>query len=99
MRVLSFLLVLFLAVALVAACAKKQEEAAKPEEAAPTTEQVAQLNKCAVCGMEIPAEADTITVEYQGKVYHFCSAEDKAKFLANPEQYVKQDTTKAETQM
>ena len=96
MRALNFLLVLFLAVALVAGCAKKKEEAAKPEQAATT--EVAQLNKCVVCGMQIAAEADTITAEYEGKVYHFCSVQDKEQFLAAPEKYVQKDTTKAETQ-
>lgn len=96
MRALKLLLVVLLAVVVAGACAKKQEEAAQPEQEAAT--QVAQLNKCAVCGMEIPAEADTITAEYEGKVYHFCSIQEKEAFLAEPEKYVKADTTQAETE-
>ena len=94
MRVVSCLFVVLLGVALVVGCAKKQEEAAQPPAAEETT-QVAQLNKCPVCGMEIAAEADTITAEYEGKVYHFCSTDDKEKFMAEPQKYLKPDTTQA----
>ena len=41
-----------------------------------------------VCGMEVDASrAQSAT--YKGKTYYFCSAEDKAKFEKNPEQYLK----------
>lgn len=41
-----------------------------------------------VCGMEVdPKTAPSAT--YKGKTYYFCSPEDKAKFLKDPETYVK----------
>ncbi|NOZ57177.1 MAG: YHS domain-containing protein [Calditrichaeota bacterium] len=83
------------ALVLAISCAKKQEAQQEQQQPAKATTEVQQLNKCVVCGMEIPAEADTITAEYNGVVYHFCSPQDKEKFLANPEMYVKAkgDTT------
>ena len=95
MRKLSVAVVLLVALFLAVSCSKKQEAQQQQQPAKATTE-VQQLNKCVVCGMQIPAEADTITAEYQGKVYHFCSPEEKQKFLENPEMYVKAtpDTTK-----
>lgn len=89
--VAAVLVVLFLAIS----CGKKQETQQQQQQPAKATTEVQQLNKCVVCGMEIPAEADTITTEYNGVVYHFCSPQDKEKFLANPEMYVKAkgDTT------
>jgi Cu+-exporting ATPase len=41
-----------------------------------------------VCGMEVNS-ATAPTATYGGKTYYFCSAEDKAKFEKNPEQYLK----------
>lgn len=94
MRRLSIAAVVLVALLLAIGCSKKQE--AQQQQPAKATTEVQQLNKCVVCGMQIPAEADTITAEYQGKVYHFCSPQDKQKFLENPEMYVKAtpDTTK-----
>lgn len=40
-----------------------------------------------VCGMEVEA-ANAPKTTYAGKTYYFCSEEDKAKFLKNPEQYL-----------
>jgi YHS domain-containing protein len=39
-----------------------------------------------VCGMEID-KATAKTASYKGQTYYFCSEDDKAKFLKNPEQY------------
>ena len=39
-----------------------------------------------VCGMEVEM-ANAPTTTYKGKTYYFCSEDDKAKFLKNPEQY------------
>ena len=41
-----------------------------------------------VCGMEVDA-GTALSATYKGKTYHFCSADDKAKFEKNPEQYLK----------
>ena len=40
-----------------------------------------------VCGMEVADKKTAPTVTYMGKSYYFCSEEDKAKFVKNPEQY------------
>jgi YHS domain-containing protein len=39
-----------------------------------------------VCGMEVD-KATALTATYKGQTYYFCSEDDKAKFLKNPEQY------------
>jgi YHS domain-containing protein len=42
-----------------------------------------------VDGSKISIRADTPTLEYKGRIFYFHSAENKAAFLASPEQYVK----------
>jgi YHS domain-containing protein len=39
-----------------------------------------------VCGMEVETE-NTAKATYKGQTYYFCSEDDKAKFVKNPEQY------------
>jgi YHS domain-containing protein len=39
-----------------------------------------------VCGMEVNT-ANAPTATYKGQTYYFCSEDDKAKFVKNPEQY------------
>jgi YHS domain-containing protein len=39
-----------------------------------------------VCGMEVD-KANAPTTTYKGQTYYFCSEDDKAEFLENPEQY------------
>ena len=41
-----------------------------------------------VCGMEVDPKTAP-SASYDGKTYYFCSPEDKAKFVKNPEPYVK----------
>lgn len=41
-----------------------------------------------VCGMTVdPGKA--LSTTYKGKTYHFCSAEDRLRFIRNPETYLK----------
>jgi YHS domain-containing protein len=42
-----------------------------------------------VDGSKISIRADTPTLEYKGHIFYFHSAENKATFQANPDQYVK----------
>ena len=42
-----------------------------------------------VCGMQVDPAKAAGTSEYQGQTYYFCSKGCKAKFDANPGQYVK----------
>ncbi|WP_457752930.1 YHS domain-containing protein [Thermococcus sp.] len=42
-----------------------------------------------VCGMEVGEETE-FKVEYEGKVYYFCSTHCKAQFEANPEKFIKE---------
>jgi P-type Cu+ transporter len=47
------------------------------------------MEKDVVCGMQVdPAKAAGVS-QYGGKPYYFCSTSCKAKFDANPGQYVK----------
>lgn len=40
-----------------------------------------------VCGMEVADTKTAPTAVYKGQTYYFCSEDDKAKFVKNPEQY------------
>ena len=42
-----------------------------------------------VCGHQLDSADATAQSQYQGKTYYFCSTSCKAKFDANPSQYVK----------
>jgi Cu+-exporting ATPase len=42
-----------------------------------------------VCGMNIDPATAAGRSDYQGKTYYFCSPGCKAKFDANPSQYLK----------
>lgn len=44
-----------------------------------------------VCGMKIDPAKAQFKSEYEGKTYYFCSAGCKAKFDANPAQYLKKE--------
>lgn len=49
-----------------------------------------------VCGMKIDPAKAQFKSEYEGKTYYFCSAGCKAKFDANPSQYlIKEEKTTA----
>lgn len=41
-----------------------------------------------VCGMVLRPGQEEANANYQGKTYHFCSAECKNQFLKNPGQYL-----------
>lgn len=45
--------------------------------------------KDVVCGMQVDPAKAAGTSNYQGKTFYFCSKGCKAKFDANPSQYVK----------
>jgi Cu+-exporting ATPase len=47
------------------------------------------MEKDVVCGMQIDKAKAAGTSQYEGKTYYFCSTSCKAKFDANPKQYVK----------
>ena len=42
-----------------------------------------------VCKMQVDEKTAAGRSEYQGKTYYFCAAACKAKFDANPGQYIK----------
>jgi YHS domain-containing protein len=82
-----FLIALALAaVALVAGCGQKEEQAQVKETAEDV--QVASTKVVdPVCGMSIDAEA-AIVAEHEGETYHFCSAYCKEQFVQDPEKYI-----------
>jgi Cu+-exporting ATPase len=47
------------------------------------------MEKDVVCGMQVDPARAAGTSEYNGRTYYFCSKACKAKFDANPGQYVK----------
>ena len=50
---------------------------------------VGDRTKCIVSGHEFVVKADSPHAEYNGKTYYFCSRGCKARFDANPTQFVK----------
>lgn len=42
-----------------------------------------------VCGMMVDPKRTTHTSEYQGETYHFCSADCKKAFDAEPQRFAK----------
>jgi P-type Cu+ transporter len=47
------------------------------------------MEKDVVCGMQVDPAKASGTSQHNGKTYYFCSQGCKAKFDANPAQYVK----------
>ena len=47
------------------------------------------MERDVVCGMQIDPSKAAGTSTYNGQTYYFCSAACKAKFDANPAQYLK----------
>ena len=46
------------------------------------------LDKDPVCGMNVDPAKAAASVEYEGKLYHFCSRGCAEKFKADPEKYL-----------
>lgn len=89
LAVLSVALILFIG------CGKAEEKpAAEPEPApveaiaavdhTPTAEEIGTETTCIVCGMAVTVAEATPAAMYDGKAYFFCSAEEKAAFVADP---------------
>lgn len=51
--------------------------------------EVSELAKDPVCGMDVDEEKAAATSEYKGKTYHFCCNACKAAFDKDPEKYAK----------
>jgi P-type Cu+ transporter len=47
------------------------------------------MEKDVVCGMQVDPAKAAGSSEYGGKTYYFCAKSCKARFDANPAQYVK----------
>jgi Cu+-exporting ATPase len=47
------------------------------------------MEKDVVCGMQVDPAKAAGSSQYNGKTYYFCNKVCKAKFDANPSQYVK----------
>lgn len=103
MRIWKLLGIAIVCVALMAlvGCGKseKQEEPSTQVEPAveemvavdytPTPEEVGTEVNCGVCGMAMAVTADMPAVTYDGTNYFFCTPEEKAAFVADPDKYVK----------
>ena len=46
------------------------------------------MDRDPVCGMELKAGQEGASLNYQGRGYHFCSAECREMFEKDPKQYV-----------
>lgn len=46
-----------------------------------------------VCGMTLRPGQEAANANYQGKTYHFCSAECRDEFLKNPAKYLGPEST------
>ena len=57
-------------------------------EAPPPTSAARKLDKDPVCGMSVDASKAAASVEYEGKLYHFCSRGCAERFKDYPEKYL-----------
>jgi P-type Cu+ transporter len=48
-----------------------------------------EMEKDVVCGMQVDPKSAAGSSQHNGKTYYFCSAGCKARFDANPGQFVK----------
>ena len=53
------------------------------------TKEGEEMEKDIVCGMQVAPATAAGSSQYAGKTYYFCSTACKAKFDANPRQFVK----------
>ncbi len=54
----------------------------------PAGEEIGTEATCPVCGMAVQVAESTLAVVYDNEIYYFCTAEDKAKFSADPQKYL-----------
>ena len=47
------------------------------------------MERDVVCGMDVDPQRAAATSQYNGKTFYFCSQACKARFDANPAQYVR----------
>lgn len=51
---------------------------------------------CEVCGEKLPIQGTYRATDFMSQTYFFCSIEDEEKFLADPNQFIKQDKQRFE---
>lgn len=93
LRSLLFLILLFLFV-IFSGCGEKETES-QFEAHRISQEELGGKAICPICGMEITVSTQTPTLEYKGQIYYFCTEDEKAQFMKNPEKFLSQ--VKAET--
>lgn len=54
----------------------------------PTAEEIGTEITCGVCGMTMAVTAEMPAVKYGDETFYFCTAEEKASFVAEPEKYL-----------
>jgi len=54
----------------------------------PTADEIGKEFVCGVCGMTMTIAAETPGVNYDGKTYYFCTADEKKSFAADPKAYL-----------
>jgi YHS domain-containing protein len=54
-------------------------------------EEVMEMAKDPVCGMEVDEKKAAATSQYKGKTYYFCAPGCKKAFDADPERYLKSE--------
>lgn len=71
----------------VAECGKKccSPQSATTESKDPTKQEVV---VDPVCGMDVTVGKDTLSQEYKGKTYYFCSKSCKESFAKDPSKYI-----------
>lgn len=62
-----------------------------------TQEELGKESICQVCGMKITLSSQTPALDYQGKIYYFCSEEEKTKFVKDPGRFLEGEKEKEKT--
>jgi YHS domain-containing protein len=85
----SFFLILLFLFVIFSGCGEKETES-QFETHRISQEELEEIAICPVCGMEITVSTQTPALEYQGQIYYFCTEDEKAQFMKNPEKFLSQ---------
>lgn len=53
-----------------------------------TQEEMGKESICSVCGVRISVSSQTPAVDYEGKIYYFCTEQEVDQFMKEPSKYI-----------
>ena len=83
----SFLLLSLALLFLVFSGCEKRESSPQLKAHRVTQEEIGKESVCPVCGMKISVSSQTPAVNYEGKIYYFCTEQEVNQFRKDPSKY------------